>query len=741
MRIRPATLAWAIFVVACAIHYGFHSPWLDDYDGVQLAFGMEKLDLTVHQPHPPGYAAYIYLARAVDLVLGDRQASLSLLSTLGGSASVALTFLLGARLVSIPAGVLAAAILVMIPLHFQQSIVAMTDVVVIPFFLGTLLCLRTAYARPDTWGTRGVVAAGLLMGWGVGVRPQWVFLFAAAGLVYVLAARHLARTAILIGSGVLATLAWIVPISVGHGGFWPYVTLAQDQYTSHPTDRANFDVEAILRLSEWMVHRWETSVAILAGMATLSALAFTRWLRSPATDGRHAAMSRPVLVTLVLSWFLIAAATSLLFHPLRLPRSAVPLLPPLVLLLAATIWPGIASIPRPTLRLAAVAPVFVALGLMATTSASQGAALRTTVPAPVQGTQFIQREFDPATTLLVGQRNHRHWKYYAPEFTWRTPFTPTLFRITGAFGPHKRVVTDYPLVSLVPTRTVRHTRSADVYFDFPEVTLYQYDNERIMLSIVDGMYSMEKTGFWTSGQMIGELRSLGQAENQLALRLRSTFQEPAPTSVWIDGNEAWSGMVDTTQQTVVLPLPVGLDWVPFELVTPDGCQPQLAADGSSGRCLSLFVTDMRIMPARYDLEATVGFQRGGSGHVFLRGAASDPEDWGTWMLGAGAALEFTLEERPERDLYMSVDGFWYVEPGQPPLEVTVGVNGELVEERTVRLSDRDHPTFRIPAELVGDDGRVRLEFTFANPASPADNGESDTRVLGLAIRSLRIAEE
>ena len=301
-------------------------------------------------------------------------------------------------------------------------------------------------------------------------------------------------------------------------------------------------------------------------------------------------------------------------------------------------------------------------------------------------------------------------------------------------------MTDYPLLNLVPTRTVRFTRSPDVYFDLAEVTLYQYDNERVMIAVEDGAYAMERAGFWTSTRLGGELRSFGQDERQLAIRLRSAFRQPAPAVVRIDGTDAWSGMVGLAQQTVVVPVPVGLDWVPFELVTPDGCEPQVARDGSPGRCLSLLVSDMRIMPVRYRLDTTVSFERGEAGHAFMRGAVSHPEDWGTWMLGAGAALEFTLEERPERDLYMSVDGFWYVEPGQPPLDVAFGVNGELVEERTIALSERSDPTFRIPAELIGDDARVRLEFAFSNPASPADTGESDTRVLGLTIRSVRIWE-
>jgi hypothetical protein len=68
-------------------------------------------------------------------------------------------------------------------------------------------------------------------------------------------------------------------------------------------------------------------------------------------------------------------------------------------------------------------------------------------------------------------------------------------------------------------------------------------------------------------------------------------------------------------------------------------------------------------------------------------------------------------------------------------------NGRVVEERTIPLGERDNPSFRIPASAIGEDARLRLELRFDNPASPAAIGQSDTRVLGLALRALRLFEE
>jgi hypothetical protein len=190
-----------------------------------------------------------------------------------------------------------------------------------------------------------------------------------------------------------------------------------------------------------------------------------------------------------------------------------------------------------------------------------------------------------------------------------------------------------------------------------------------------------------------------------------------------------------------VPLPVGIGWVPFELVSLDGCRPETAPDGTPGRCLSLQFRQLSVMPARYRLDTRVEFGYDEVGHAFLREGWSDPEDWGVWALGTGAAIELPLDHRPTHDLRLRLDGYWYIQPGQAPLEMALLANGRVVEERTIPLGERDNPSFRIPASAIGEDARLRLELRFDNPASPAAIGQSDTRVLGLALRALRLFEE
>ncbi|HQI02980.1 MAG TPA: glycosyltransferase family 39 protein [bacterium] len=47
------------------------SHYLFDWDAVQLAMGMDHFDISLHQPHPPGYFLYIYFAKFINIFLNN----------------------------------------------------------------------------------------------------------------------------------------------------------------------------------------------------------------------------------------------------------------------------------------------------------------------------------------------------------------------------------------------------------------------------------------------------------------------------------------------------------------------------------------------------------------------------------------------------------------------------------------------------------------------------------------------
>lgn len=87
---------WAmalIFVLTAGAYLLSRSRWLDDYDSVQFALGIEHFNLFLHQPHPPGYPLYVIAARILcRLLLFDETFALVFLSCLAGGLFVACWF-------------------------------------------------------------------------------------------------------------------------------------------------------------------------------------------------------------------------------------------------------------------------------------------------------------------------------------------------------------------------------------------------------------------------------------------------------------------------------------------------------------------------------------------------------------------------------------------------------------------------------------------------------------------------
>jgi len=114
---------------------------------------------------------------------------------------------------------------------------------------------------------------------------------------------------------------------------------------------------------------------------------------------------------------------------------------------------------------------------------------------------------------------------------------------------------------------------------------------------------------------------------------------------------------------------------------------------------------------------------------------SDPENWGTWTDGMEATLVFSIGAMPNPVLHLIAAGL--PQPDGSPQRVTVLVNGEEVDG--YNLSERPSDVvIPLPAGLAGE---VFMTFRLAGPSRPSDHGGSDTRLLGMALRSIELRSE
>jgi hypothetical protein len=165
---------WAIglFFVFSLLYFVTRSPALDEWDSVQFALGVGDFDLWRHQPHPPGYPAYIafgwLFSHVLPLTVPD---ALALGSALGGGLFVACWFLLIARRFAPPVGLVTSLGLATLLITWMTATKVLTDGLGAGLLALTLLLLD-AGAWNSAWRDWRLMVAALTAALAAGVRPQ-----------------------------------------------------------------------------------------------------------------------------------------------------------------------------------------------------------------------------------------------------------------------------------------------------------------------------------------------------------------------------------------------------------------------------------------------------------------------------------------------------------------------------------------------------------------------------------------
>ncbi len=193
-----------------------------DPDAMNLAYGMERFDITHFNPHAPGYLVYVWTLRGVHLALGrgpllsERFATVQLVSLLFALAAIVVVFVTARRLASVSGAAGWAALLVALhPILLFHAVDGQTHTS--EAFASSLLLLGcVAYRRRPN--VRLAAWLGASIAFGSALRPSFV-LFAVPVTVWTVG---LARFAHLFTAGavsVLGAIAWIVPTVNASGGW------------------------------------------------------------------------------------------------------------------------------------------------------------------------------------------------------------------------------------------------------------------------------------------------------------------------------------------------------------------------------------------------------------------------------------------------------------------------------------------------------------------------------------------
>ncbi|MEG0006952.1 MAG: hypothetical protein RR721_10685 [Aeromonas sp.] len=146
---------------------------LDSDDALNFAHGVMRFSVLEFSPHFPGYPAFIWLARLLNLLVDDPARAVQWASLLGSSLLPPLSALLAVRLWQLP--VLLAPIwltAMALPLTPTLALSGLSDGPALAAWLGSLLVLRAS----SSVSSGRLALAGLLLGLLLALRPSYFVL-------------------------------------------------------------------------------------------------------------------------------------------------------------------------------------------------------------------------------------------------------------------------------------------------------------------------------------------------------------------------------------------------------------------------------------------------------------------------------------------------------------------------------------------------------------------------------------
>ena len=215
-----------LFLITVVSRIPFRSRVLYHMDSVQYALATEHYDISVHQPHPPGYFLYVMLGKLLNTITHDPNTSFVILSIFASGAFVVTVYTLAKRMFDENTALAAALLAMTSPIVWFHGEVALNYI--LEGFLSTLIayyCWRTLTGEKKT-----ILAASVALAFAAGIRqtmlifllPLWLLALVKTPARYRLYAFALV---------ILGIFSWFLPMVFLTGGYMKYREASQEYMT------------------------------------------------------------------------------------------------------------------------------------------------------------------------------------------------------------------------------------------------------------------------------------------------------------------------------------------------------------------------------------------------------------------------------------------------------------------------------------------------------------------------------
>jgi len=397
-------------LTAFMIYVSFMSIGLDYFDSHTFALVIDDPDIGLAEVHSFGFPVYLFIAKLIQLIVGDTQLALTLVSSISGALGIACVAKIGSLAGGRKAGFISAGLLLFLPGYWINSGVALSD---IPGNSLTLLAVYLFFRAEKKRAALDFVAACFVTGLQLGVRPHNAIPIVIAAMWAIVKMRRFRReyfhtVAVGIVAGILAISISFMPILSAFDGFDGFVNhltnLREHVHASDSLFQSEINSQTLSLRVQAYLDGW---MHLLAGGDARAFILILMLL----IVGLIKVPINSQYTWLFIVWFVVEAGKVFLLASLARHRLFLPALAPLLLLagLGYARWRGRFKLVRGGVIPLIVALLWQALPLVA--------GLTRIPPPPEQATSYILEHYPQAEdALVVSQGSFRASQYHLKDY-------------------------------------------------------------------------------------------------------------------------------------------------------------------------------------------------------------------------------------------------------------------------------------------------------------------------------------
>lgn len=586
-----------IAIISFILRVNLRSNYLDDWDSIQFALAIDDYSIAAHQPHPPGYPVYIFLARLIHLVIPNVTDSLIYLSILFGVLSIIAIYLLGKTFFGEIVGVMSALMLSFTPAHLEFSDVAMSDIVSLFFIIITIYLLYNSTSSRE-YLYLGSISLGIT----IGIRQTDILLIPLY-LIFLVARRNDLRSCILsIVLFSISVCAWLLP-TILDTGLNTFIEIQRNQ-GSWAVNASTLNLlgglsfgnlsETFRQFMILLISGWSISLLVFLAIIVVYFVYNRQKILRSCMDGR---------MLILACWILAYFSFSIFCYQLYIVRYLLPIFPALAIVISYGSVKLIQSPPKMLSRSLLVAIIIACLIFMVSQSIANGYLLHISKPAPVLASDYIQEHFLPDEVAIIASDSFRHFQYYLPGYqilVWGD--VPQYISQGILYGKTILADQDPTLFGNITYKKMEFIRDPSIYSKHMSVRLYQfkYGNETCAIFPLNGFHGAENWSGTATRWMYADanIQISSQEDRATNLSMKAlSFYRNRTLEISSDGVPVNQFVVPMCFINVVVPIRLSKGENMVRLHVPEGCEkpcdkPEL--NNPDSRCFSVAVQNLTV---------------------------------------------------------------------------------------------------------------------------------------------------